>query len=355
MAKKNDGNIILLIIGIVLFILIYPKIPFLHGNFAVVQQTVCDNSVISNWLLNGNSQDTKGANNGLSNNVIFDSISANFNGSSFINFPISASDNLIMQVKDNSAGDTTYYFLARVNSLNYINGVQDNTKQVIPLSSTFGLNRNISVKNIILFSNLTTSQMLNYYNNGSIRDVCYTTTQEVNVSCQDYYSSQSLVNSSGSLSVSGDYFPNCSSIWKEAQYSIYNNLCSKNFLYSSLCLASSNCYSEALSCSKDLKYSCYVLSGNTCVEKVDYASCVSNVSNTYSTSSICSSHVVASTTTSSVVPAQVETEESSFSSLANKEIFKIGTFSVTIVHILLLFVLVLGIAYLLGAFGKGGK
>jgi hypothetical protein len=354
MAKK-ENNVIFGIVVLVLFIILAYNSQGIHFPFSIVQTITCDESVLSNWKLDGNALDTKGLNNGVSNEVIFDSVSATFNGSNYLTFPVNVNDNLIMQVKDYSAGDVSYFFLARVNSVDYVNGIQSSLKSIIPLDSQFGLGRNISVKNIIYFSNLTVSQMLNYYNNGSIRDVCYETTSYENVTCKEYIEDTIKVKQAGCLSYTGDFFPICSYNWNNVTtYTIENNICKENFYCKTTCTADNNCYSTSQNCIENLKYGCYILSNNQCLNKTDYGSCVTNTTYHYATISSCQSKIVVNTT-SSVTPTETTTNLGSLSlkNFATQEILNIAGYSITIVHLIIVLILIVGAFYLF--FNKGEK
>ena len=349
MVKKND-NTIFWIIGIILFIIIFPKIPLIsHGAFSVVTTTTCSSGVTNYYSLDGNLLDSQGNLNLINHDSKFisgklGSGALEFNTTNYVSFPSVPSGNIFMWIKNYSNNGSDWYYASYVNGTNV-----DATKPIIMPSSTFGLNFNGSIDEITITTNSITSGF-------STIQACYQTTQQVNISCYDYYLTQNLVNSSGSLLVSGDYFPNCSYIWQPAQYSINNNICSKNLLYSSSCLASSGCYNSNQNCIENLKYSCFVLNNNICTEKTDYTSCKVNTTNTYLTSSECNSKIVATPTSpASVVPSsQTATQPSaSFIDLINKEIFNIGGYSLTSIHLLLILVLIIGAFYLLSK--KGGR
>jgi len=298
---KND-NTIFWILGLILLVVIISQVP-IKFPFAIITTTVCQENVISYWNFNENTLDINGVNNAVNVNGTLINGKIELDGTDYINFPISVNNNLIEVIKDYSAGDTTYHFLARLNNINYVNGVQSSSKQIIPLSSTFGLNKNISVNEITYFSNLSLEQMLSIYNNGSIQPICYQTTTYENVTCKDYATEMVTDTGSGCLNYSGSVFPNCTYKWESSsQYKIENNLCSRYFYCQNPCLTTGNCYTT----------------NQACTEKLNS---------------------LATTTTP-------PTSSKTLQDRLNSEIFEVGGYSVKLLHLIILFVAIALILYL---------
>jgi hypothetical protein len=347
---KDNKNIIVWIAGIILFVLIAMNVPNL-SQFAIIQETVCEDGVLYNWNMDGNSLDTKGLANGLSNNVSFVNGKAEFNKLNYINFPVTINDNLIMVVKNYSAGDTTYFYLAKINGTSYVNGVESSSKQISVISENFGLGENMSVDSITAFSNLTKDKMLNFYNGGNFVEACYKTTRYENVTCKEYYEATVSDKSTGCLNYTGSLFPNCSYTWdNQTTYQIENNACKKNFYCQSSCLESGGCYTTNQKCIEGLEYDCYVFANNQCSKKTDYASCKINTSNTYTTLANCQTKITTSTTTTTTTTTTSTEEEFDFQELASREIWNIGGFSITPIHLFILLILIIGLIYVLGGF-----
>ena len=231
---KNQ-NVIYWAIGIILFLLVVTQLPIVPL-FAIITKTVCVENTISYWDLDGNILDAQGINNGDGYNIsfIFGKLgqAVKFNGTSdsYINFPSISAGDTVMWVRDYSINDPDYYFIANLNGTNYVNGVQSDARQIIPLGSNFGAGFNGSVDEIAIFTSLSVSDMLSIYNEGIGTPICYTTTSEENVTCKNYATEQATPQTTGCLEYSGDLFPNCTYDWLTTSgFYASGNECLKRF------------------------------------------------------------------------------------------------------------------------------
>lgn len=231
MAKNN--NIILWIIGVIILVIILSQAPFKFP-FAIITKTTCVQNTISDWDFDGNVLDSLNVNNGINFNAKFIpgkiGQGIEFNTTNYIDFPVVEANATIMWIKDYSTGDTDYSFIADINGTNYVNGALDNTKQIIPIGPGFGLGFNGSVDMAATFSDLSVATMLDIYNNGSARSICYTTSYEENVTCKDYATDQVTPATTGCLNYSGTFFPNCDYTWETTSgFYVVGSVCEKRF------------------------------------------------------------------------------------------------------------------------------
>ncbi|MFA6073998.1 MAG: hypothetical protein WC758_07825 [Candidatus Woesearchaeota archaeon] len=346
---KKDNTIIFWVIGILLIIIVAPNLPLIgKGAFAIVTTTTCSPETISNYQFEGNIFDSNNLNTGTNfggnfvNGKFSQAIS--FNGTSYISLPTFSGDKSAW-IK---TGTSDFSLVSTINGTNYVNAVQSNSILIPEVGPTFGLGTNLIVDDLTTYSSLSITQMQQIYSSGTGNPACYTETMNINVSCSDYATSQILDNSTGSLSYSNGSYPDCTFTWKEAQYKITNNLCSKSFFYTDSCIASNGCYIDMTTCSQNLKYECYVFSNNACLPKTDYTSCRTNITYAYPLLSNCQAQIKNVTvSTQGAITTSTTTSQVGFSELASKEIFNLFGYSITIIHIILAFILILGIAYLL--------
>ncbi len=356
MAKNKDT--IFWVIGVVILVLALSQLPMAQW-FAIVTTTTCVENTNSYWDMDGNVLDSFNVNNGIDSNISFISgklgQAAEFNTENYISFPLIVSDYTVMWIKNYSAGDTDYYFLANLNGTNYVNVALDNTKQIIPLGPTFGLGFNGSVDMIATFDNLSVETMADIYNYGNAIEICYSTSYEENVSCMDYATEQVAPFDEGCLDYSGDFFPNCEYEWiNVTQYTIEDNECNMSFYCQDSCSDNTtNCYTTNQSCIIDLAYDCYIIESNKCVHKTDYSNCTGT--DYYSNSTACQSNLTVAaptTTTPTTTTPTTTTKDETFSEKFTKPVFTIADFEVTIVHLLILLAVVIAGLYFLGTFKR---
>lgn len=306
---KND-NTILWAIGIIAFLIIASNLN-IFPQFAIIQKTVCVDNTISYWDADGNVLDSQGLNDGTNHGARFitgkSSQALEFNKTTYVDFPtISNSNATVMWIKNYSRGDANYFFLARIKGINYVNTIQDSSKQIIPVGPGFGLGLNGSVDIIGVFSDLNTSAMVDLYNNGNSREICYTTSYEENVTCKDYAASQVTDTGTGCLNYTGTYFPACSYSWEATTYKVVNNACQRQFYCEDGGLTLSECQAKL----------------------------------TPSTSSTTTSTSTAGVTTTSAA-ATAPVEETGL----NKEIFEVGGYKIRLLHLLILLAVVVVILF----------
>ena len=231
MAKNK--NTIFWIIGIVVLVLLLSKFPAKFP-FAIVTKITCQDNTISYWELDGNVLDVQGINNGINHGVLFVpgklGQAARFDTLNYIDFPtISDVNTTIMWIKDYSNVGSDWYFVAKVNNVNYYNGILGDTKQIIPLGSTFGLGLNGSVDEIAVFDrSLSSGEIYDLYSNP--KKICYTISMEENVTCKDFATEQAVPQATGCLEYSGGFFPNCSYSWlSQSGFYISGSQCLKRF------------------------------------------------------------------------------------------------------------------------------
>jgi len=324
---------ILWILGIVLFLILAANIPSI-SKFAIVTETVCVEGVTSYWDLDGNFLDSRGVNNGINNGAIFVTGKINqgveFNTLNSINFP-EVSGDVGMWLKDYSNVGSDWYYSELIEGVNYVNGIQDDTRPIIPLSSNFGLGFNGSVDEIKIGEDISGLSEI---------QPCYVVTTYENVTCKEYATYQVIDSGTGCLNYSGDFFPDCTYQWENTTtYFIEDNLCEKNFYCESG-------YSTPQECVEQLEYDCYAIVNNNCVAKTDYDSCV--IGNSYLELDECQDGTTISTTSTTTT----EEEKTDIQSLATKELFNLFGFSINAIHLLILLILIVGVLYLSGAFGK---
>lgn len=214
MAK--DNNILYWVIGIILFLIVASNLNIIP-QFAIVTKTACiDNNILY-----------KDFNSGSVQGVIGNALELDTNDS--IN--IQGDDTfIVMWIKDYSLGDTRYYFVANLNGTNYVDGVQSNSKTPLEFGPDFGLGFNGSIDELGAFSFLDESTMLDIYNNGTGREICYTTSYEENITCRDYAKEQTGELTEGCVFYSGDFFPKCLySVQQQSVYTLENNQCVKQY------------------------------------------------------------------------------------------------------------------------------
>lgn len=221
MANKNE-DIIFWIVGVIIFIIVATNLEVLP-NFAIVQKTVC-----------------------IDNKISYYPGPYSFNGTNSINIPVDTNANAtVMWIKNYSKGDVNYFFLSRINGVNYVNAAQSNSRLILPLGPTFGLGLNGSVKEIGTFTNLSLSTLKDIYNNGTGREICYTLNYEENVTCKDYATSKSPDTGNGCLVYNGTYYPSCTYEWKPiVEYKFIDNKCEKQYYCSADYLTLTQCNAE---------------------------------------------------------------------------------------------------------------
>lgn len=333
MSKQNNNSIIFWIIGIIALIIVISNAPGFHFPFAIVTTQVCAPGVTHYWSFDGNLLDSAGnadlTNNGASfvEGKIGQGLS--FNGTNYISFP-SVSGDVGMWIK--KTGEDWKY-------VELINGTSYGG-QIIAPSENFGIGFVGVVDEIVMGNNLNISGL-------SGVQACYTQTTQQNITCTTYFKSTLTDPGYGCLNYSEGFFPDCNYQWlNQSSYSIENNVCKKNF-YCYDC--SAGCHPSYQSCIENLTYNCYVLANNACVRKIDYASCIANANSSYSTSEGCNTHIQTSTPSGEIVSQPSEEETIG---LTNKEIFNIGGYSITVIHLIILLIAVLAILYFTGALGK---
>ncbi len=339
----NKENIFGLIIVAVLLVLLLSQTDVLP-QFSIVTKTTCIDGTISSWEMDGNILDSKGLNNGQLNNVQFitgkfgQAIKFDGSNTSYAVLPISQSNNIVMWVKDYNEGDNSYYFLARDNQgIDYVDAEIDSSKQVIEIGPTFGKNRNISVDRVAIFENLTSQTIESLYSQGVGNPICYTTTEEVNVTCESYVNEQIDDKGNGCLFYEGDFYPNCSIEWKtDEYYKIEDNDCVREMICQDECLSSEGCYENMTLCEEDLEYSCYTITGNSCQYRSDYQNCVEN-EDSYQSLSECQDNI--NDTYESTTYSPSPTNDSC--------LFKIGGYCIELTHLFVILIIVLILAYLL--------
>ena len=233
MKGNKDNNLLLWIIGIVIVLIVVTNLPTTPW-FAIITKTTCIDNTISDWDFDGNVLDSLNVNNGINYNAKFITgkigQAVEFNTTNYVDFPAAEANATIMWIKDYDLGDTDYSFVANLNGSNYVNGIPDNTRQILPIGPNFGLGFNGSVDMAATFSDLSVETMLVIYNNGSARSICYTTSYEENVTCKDYATEQTTPSTTGCLNYSGTFFPNCDYAWQTTSgVYVVNNVCTKRF------------------------------------------------------------------------------------------------------------------------------
>lgn len=350
MKRKNEG--LYWIIGIVLVLVVVTKLPMIP-QFAIVQKTTCADNTISYWGFENNLLDSNNLNNGDSLNPLFNSgkigNAVEFDTTNYLNFNPSSAYATVMWIK-NYSKDNQWYFAAKIGNNNYVNGVLDNTRLIIPVGPNFGLGFNGSVDEIATFSNLSTAEMINFYNAGSGRAVCYTTSYEENVTCKDYATEMLPDKGYGCINYSGDFFPNCEYSWVDASiYEITNNVCERLLYCQSSCLEINGCYSSLQKCKENLEYECYVISDGLCFFKADYDSCISGTS--YKNISACEDKLplptspTSSTTEDTLTTTNTNEEEKVPTTLKEKLNSPIGLklfkFEVKTLHLIALLIIII--------------
>ncbi len=327
---KNQ-NIIYWAIGIAIFLLVVTQLP-ISPWFAVVTKVTCTEGVESHWDFNGNVLDSKGINNADAKNVTYIpgklGQAIEFDGSdttppvdtfrfTYVDMPSVASGYIVMWIKNYSDGDVDYNFIADLNGTNYVNGMLDDTKQVIPLEAAFGSLFNGSVDEVAIFSSLSVSDMLILYNEGNAREVCYTTSFEENVTCQDYALAQTTDSGTGCLNYSGIFFPDCTySLESESGFYIVSNMCQKR------------------------------------------TECKDILSADYSSLTLCQAELTDVTEEKETITAPdtaIQTDTTTFGIIKDKlskKIFEIAEFEVTLLHLLILLALVILTLWFMGFLGK---
>lgn len=231
--KDKDNNLLLWIIGIIIFLIVVTNLPTTPW-FAIITKTTCVDNTISYWDFDGNVLDSLNVDNGINHNARFIpgkiGQATEFNTTSYIDFSTTEANATVMWIKDYDLGDADYYFIANLNGTNYVNGILDNTRQILPIGPGFGLGFNGSVDMAATFSDLSVETMLDMYNNGSARSICYTTSYEENVTCKDYATEQVTDPGTGCLNYSGTFFPNCDYIWETTSgFYVIGSVCEKRF------------------------------------------------------------------------------------------------------------------------------
>jgi len=303
MAK--DNNTILWIIGIAIFLIVVTSLPTTPW-FAIITKTTCIDNTVSDWDFDENVLDSLNLNDGINFNAKFIpgkiGQAIEFNTTNYIDFPAVEANVTVMWIKDYSIGDTDYSFVADINGTNYVNGALDNTKQIIPIGPGFGLGFNGSVDMAATFSDLSMETMLDIYNNGSARSICYTTSYEENVTCKDYATEQVTPATTGCLNYSGTFFPNCDYTWETTTgFYVVGSVCEKRFY------------------------------------------CEDILGTDFSSQTLCEDSLIIAEEPTISVPYTAPPE--TFKDKLSKEIFEVAGFKVTLVHLGIVVLLILGYLY----------
>jgi len=303
---KDKGNLLLWIIGIVIVLIVVTSLPTTPW-FAIITKTTCIDNTISDWDFDGNVLDSLNVNDGVNYNAKFIpgkiGQAVEFNTTSYIDFPAVEANATVMWIKDYSIGDTDYSFIADINGTNYVNGALDNTRQIIPIGPNFGLGFNGSVDMAATFSDLSVETMLDIYNNGSARSICYTTSYEENVTCKDHATEQVTPQTSGCLNYSGDFFPNCNYEWETTSgFYVVGSECEKRFYCEDILIT-------------------------------DFSSQI-----------LCEDSLI-TTEEPSITTPYTTTPQQTFIDKLSKEIFEVAGFKVTLVHLGIVVLLILGYLY----------
>jgi len=290
MAK--DNNTILWIIGIAIFLIVVTSLPTTPW-FAIITKTTCIDNSVSYY-------DFDSGYEGLIAGKIGNTIE--FNGTNFIDLPVSEEDFKVMWIKDYDLGDTDYYFVANLNGTNYVNGVLDNTRQILLIGSNFGLGLNGSVDEVGTFTDLSVETMLIIYNNGTGRKICVTTSYRENVTCKDYATEQVTPATTGCLNYSGTFFPNCDYTWETTSgFYVVGSVCEKRFYCEDILITD------------------------------------------FSSQTLCEDSLTPAEEPTITTPYTAPPE--TFGDKLSKEIFEIAGFKVTLVHLVIVLLLILGYLY----------
>jgi len=364
MVKKND-NTILWAVGIIIFLIVATKLPLIP-QFVIVSKTTCIYDTVSYWDLDGNVLDARGVYNGINNGVIFVGgkigQGAEFNTTTYIDFPNPAGGAIGMWINNYSDVGSDWYFVVNSNGTNYINGVIDDSKQMIDIGSTFGLGFNGSIDEITIFNvALTESEILDLY--PIPRSICETEAYEENLTCMEYATEQVVIIGDGCLSYSGDSWQECEFEWIQApQYQIVENKCEAYFYCQENCTIELNCYVTEQVCLENLTYDCYVNEDNVCIQKTDYSSCVgeniSYINLTECEESLATTTPTTTTPTGTIGIGDGDTtpsttdEDETFMDKLNQEVFEIAGVSVKLIYLIILLIMILGAVYFITSYKK---
>lgn len=342
MAK--DKNLIFWIIGIIIVLIVVAKLP-IAPFFAIITKVTCVDNTISHWDFNGNVLDSRNINNGINNGTIFISgklgQAVEFNTTNYIDFSATEANATVMWIKDYSKGDLDYYFVADIEGVLYLNGIENPSKQILTIGPKFGLNFNGSIDEMATFSNLSVGTMLTLYNEGIAKRICFTVSFEENVTCKDYATEQVTDPGMGCLNYSGDFFPNCEyELITTSQYNIVNNLCETYFYCQDVCLETQNCYLTEQACIEGLVYDCYLIENSNCIHKIDYESCTGVDS--YSNLTECKGDPSYSP------PLTTTPQEETVQDKLSQTLFTAGGFEIKLIHL----ILILASLVLIGALTK---
>ena len=329
MDKKNK-NIIFWIAGIALVLLVVSQLP-LAPWFAIISKITCAEGFTNYYPLDGVLTDLKGNQDATNNGAVFitgklGSGAVEFNGTNSISFP-TLPFNL----------STGFWINDYSNVDGWVYKTYENTSI---LSSTAFLGLNGSIDEIVVGENITGLSNI---------QPCYITSYEENVTCKDYSTEQVTDPGSGCLNFTSGFFPHCEYEWLDtSQYKIENNLCGRYFYCQNPCLTTGNCYTSNQDCIEDLVYDCYLIVNNVCVKKIDYASCVTNVSY-YTNLTVCQADLNVTTTTPTTTTPTDETTIESIKDKLNQKVFEIAGFEVKLIHLLILLILVIAVLYFAGS------
>ena len=251
MAKRNDGTVIAVIVGIILLVILLQNFlpSTFHFPFAVQTTTTCSPNVISNWEFKGNTLDINNVNDGVGSGITYVSgkfgQAVQFGNGSYINFP-SGLSSYDYSAWASTSINSSQIFYARINGTTYANGAAGTS--IIPtIGSAFGNGTTLIISDLAIYSNLSVAEMVQLYANATGNPACYITQTQVNVTCANY-ATQNMVNPNNGtcLFATGDFYPNCSYNWQPDRYYVNNNncvqntslICSSGFSSLSLCQSS---------------------------------------------------------------------------------------------------------------------
>jgi len=331
--KKQDEQIVLWVVGIIILLLVVTQLPLPKFPFAIIQKVTCDNKVLSHFDLNGNVLDSNNLNNGVPYNISFElgkfGQAVKFDGTntSYIDFPLILSENktIIMWLKDY---ETDWSFASETNGISSYNNI-------IQIGPNFGSEFNGSVDEITIFSPALTSLELANYSLGRV--ACYTISYEENISCKDYATDLTEDQLTGCLSYSGEFFPSCDYEWLNiSNYFIEDNECEKYFY----CTNESE-FETKQECIESLVYDCYLLENSNCVHKTDYESCTGDF---YLNLTECQEDLPepsTATTTTTTPP------EETIKDKLNKEVFTLFGQEITLLHLFIVLIIIMGLLFFL--------
>lgn len=266
MAKKNDS--VKLLIGIAVIIILALLVSNsnlqIKSPFSLVTKNVCVDNVIANYQFNGNTLDINGNYNAVNHNATFTNgkfgQAIQFGNGSYIDLPLSlAGKDYTSWIASNN--NSTFILYASINGTTYANTIAGYS--IIPqIGYGFGNGTTLLVDDLTFYSNLSVSEMNSLYASGAGNPACYTTTENVNISCSDYAIQTFSNPGNGSCVIpSGTYYPSCTFNWSVNNYELSNGNCIQNS--SLICFTGG--YSSLSSCQSALNSSSSVTTSTNTV------------------------------------------------------------------------------------------